>query len=228
MDSEIDIYSMNVVESEMKRMEEILENWKTSHFETYHHNNQNAVQVNQHCIEEMSRLTQEKLFLHQTAEDSKKIIEKQKKQILDLQTEINKLQIEGEKLPKQLETFTISHNEEAKELQQLSETVKIQEQKVNRSLNSLSHIFQLFKQYLSLEFKRFDDKFKFIFTNINRVDNDKAYHITIQIEKQSEIYRLIECQPAIPNIEDLVLELNQTNNLSSFVKKIRSEFVKIQ
>ncbi|CAK8563001.1 unnamed protein product [Lathyrus sativus] len=65
---------------------------------------------------------------------------------------------------------------------------------------------------------------KFTFTNIDLKNPNREYSFTVYHDKNT--YLLLSCEPSLDGIEELVHELNKTNDLFKFVRVIRSKFQK--
>ncbi|XP_022988402.1 probable kinetochore protein SPC25 isoform X2 [Cucurbita maxima] len=63
---------------------------------------------------------------------------------------------------------------------------------------------------------------KFSFKKINVDDPDKEYSFTIR--HANDTYTLLDCNPSLQGIEELIHELNNTNGLFKFVRIIRRRF----
>jgi len=63
------------------------------------------------------------------------------------------------------------------------------------------------------------------FTNIDRSNPDKIF--SLQIKVVDRVWKFVESNPTLPNIEELLQTLNETNNISGFVSTVRRSFVKM-
>nr|GMD36304.1 kinetochore protein SPC25 homolog [Ipomoea batatas] len=63
---------------------------------------------------------------------------------------------------------------------------------------------------------------KFIFTNINMKDPHEEYSFTVRHENDS--YTLLDCDPHLNDIKELLTELNKSNGLFKFVRTMREKF----
>ncbi|XP_068643846.1 kinetochore protein SPC25 homolog isoform X2 [Aristolochia californica] len=63
---------------------------------------------------------------------------------------------------------------------------------------------------------------KFIFNKIDLKSPNKKFSFTIRHD--NDTYTLVDCEPSLDNIEDLIQDLNQTNELYKFVRTIREKF----
>ncbi|XP_022134671.1 uncharacterized protein LOC111006883 [Momordica charantia] len=66
---------------------------------------------------------------------------------------------------------------------------------------------------------------KFSFKKININIPDKEYSFTIR--HASDTYTLLDCNPSLQDIQDLIHELNKTNGLFKFVRVMRQRFQEI-
>ncbi|KAM7273521.1 hypothetical protein ACFE04_028185 [Oxalis oulophora] len=64
---------------------------------------------------------------------------------------------------------------------------------------------------------------KFIFSDINLQNPKKEYSFTIRLA--SHTYTLLDCDPPLNDIKELIHELNKTNGLFKFVRIMREKFL---
>ncbi|XP_043704376.1 kinetochore protein SPC25 homolog isoform X2 [Telopea speciosissima] len=63
---------------------------------------------------------------------------------------------------------------------------------------------------------------KFIFNKINSKNPNEEYSFTVR--HANDIYTLLDCDPCLDDIKELIQELNQTNGLFKFVGIMREKF----
>ncbi|XP_072959412.1 kinetochore protein SPC25 homolog [Typha angustifolia] len=63
---------------------------------------------------------------------------------------------------------------------------------------------------------------KFIFNKIDSKDAEKEYSFTIRLDDDK--YNLLHCDPYIEDINELIKDLNKTNDLFKFVRIMREKF----
>jgi len=63
------------------------------------------------------------------------------------------------------------------------------------------------------------------FTNIDRSNPDKVF--SLQIKVVDRVWQFVDSNPTLPNIDELIRTLNETNNISGFVSTVRRSFVKM-
>lgn len=63
---------------------------------------------------------------------------------------------------------------------------------------------------------------KFTFTNINRKCLSEEYSFTVR--HANDVYSLLDCNPQLNDIKELIDELNKTNGLFKFVRTMRAKF----
>jgi kinetochore protein Spc25 len=63
---------------------------------------------------------------------------------------------------------------------------------------------------------------KFIFNKIDLQSPDKEYSVTLKLAKDR--YNLLQCDPSIKDSEELMKDLNLTNDLFKFVRIVRERF----
>uniref|UniRef100_A0A0D9WBY5 Kinetochore protein SPC25 n=1 Tax=Leersia perrieri TaxID=77586 RepID=A0A0D9WBY5_9ORYZ len=63
---------------------------------------------------------------------------------------------------------------------------------------------------------------KFIFNKVDLENPDKEYSVTLKLDKDR--YTLLQCYPSIKDCEELMKDLNLTNDLFKFVRTVRQRF----
>ncbi|ORX76371.1 hypothetical protein BCR32DRAFT_271313 [Anaeromyces robustus] len=64
---------------------------------------------------------------------------------------------------------------------------------------------------------------EFTFTNINKEQTSKKYSFIIDVSNKN--YKILDCQPKVPELNILLNNLNDTRNFYDFLKLIRIAFV---
>jgi len=64
---------------------------------------------------------------------------------------------------------------------------------------------------------------EFAFTNINKELNSKKYSFIIDVSNKN--YKVIDCQPRVPELNPLLNNLNSTRNFYEFLKYMRVAFI---
>ena len=81
--------------------------------------------------------------------------------------------------------------------------------------------------YLPVDYGRM----KLIFSNIDKIDPERKFIVEMKIEKSNQgkkIWSVLECIPEVSNLNNLVEELNKSDQLSGFCKEIREAFSRIE
>eukprot|EP00252_Welwitschia_mirabilis_P025358 TRINITY_DN7884_c0_g1_i1.p1 TRINITY_DN7884_c0_g1~~TRINITY_DN7884_c0_g1_i1.p1 ORF type:complete len:254 (+),score=32.81 TRINITY_DN7884_c0_g1_i1:27-764(+) len=65
---------------------------------------------------------------------------------------------------------------------------------------------------------------KCIFTYIDRANPEREYSFTIRHSRKSNRYKLLDSNPCCADTEELVAELNKTNDLFRFIKAMREMY----
>ena len=66
----------------------------------------------------------------------------------------------------------------------------------------------------------------FVFTNIDR--NDPGKKSSCEVALSDRQYKVTQCLPMVPGLENMVELLNKTNDLSGFVANLRRKFVNVK
>lgn len=89
----------------------------------------------------------------------------------------------------------------------------------------LSENLRLYEKRLGLSMKKLNDDTLWVaFQFLNR-ENIGEFSVTIKIENKS--YYILKCTPKLLKIEDLLLDLNSSNDFSTFIKSLRRAFKEV-
>ena len=66
----------------------------------------------------------------------------------------------------------------------------------------------------------------FVFASIDRDSPDKQFSCEVGLENR--LYKVANCLPTVPGIENMVELLNKTNDLSGFVVNLRKKFLTVK
>ncbi|KAM6934265.1 kinetochore protein Spc25 [Xenentodon cancila] len=101
-------------------------------------------------------------------------------------------------------------------------------------LKNLQKARLVFQDHLGLEIRTIlgktqlakGEKLQFVFRNINPVDQDSAYVITMGI-KENGSYQIVSSDPVLECLPVLERRLQETNNLAAFLANVRKEFISL-
>ncbi|EGG16556.1 Transcription regulatory protein SNF5 [Cavenderia fasciculata] len=199
---------------DMKRIEELVDKWKSEHFDVLRRNHISHITNMRRLEENITHLNRDEQFLKQNDQHSKQIIEKQQTQIQSYIDEIEILKQKEMHLPpnsnqlrQMLDTETNDKLVLENRSNQLQSTNQVQ-------LDNLSSHTTYFRKYLSLDIEIAKDGIKFIFTNIDKMDHTRKFQITLTFDENDE-YKVLECSPMI---NDLDTQLEHLNMIKSSVK----------
>ncbi|TPX72747.1 hypothetical protein SpCBS45565_g00349 [Spizellomyces sp. 'palustris'] len=69
------------------------------------------------------------------------------------------------------------------------------------------------------------DMLKFVFTHVHPQDWEKEYTFSIDVRRND--YQVVECNPAVTNLNELVEWLNKTRDFYTFLKMMRRSFFEL-
>ncbi|XP_059657925.1 kinetochore protein SPC25 homolog isoform X2 [Cornus florida] len=129
-----------------------------------------------------------------------------------------------EELKRIVEDQRARKDEYAAILSQQSEALAASEEKcseVSEHSGAIEEAFSWYNRVLGFRIEC-GHGVKFIFTDINLKNPNEEYSFTIRHEK--DIYTLLDCDPHLSDIKELVHELNKSNGLFEFVRTMREKF----
>jgi len=105
---------------------------------------------------------------------------------------------------------------------------ELEEKERNKKLlmNELTKGLSFYRERLGLEFQRIgENRLRFIFTRIDPSKEEKEFQFSVFVNAK-DAYEMEECQPALSatTLQQLMKELNHSNNFSKFVLCLRRKF----
>jgi hypothetical protein len=93
-----------------------------------------------------------------------------------------------------------------------------------REIDAVTRGVQMFRDRLGVSFQVADGKLQISFAYINRAEPQKQAMIAIYVDENKE-YQMHACTPALPTSQQLVDDLNKSNNFARFIGQVRKQFV---
>ena len=138
--------------------------------------------------------------------------------------EIDQLHEQSSDLPKRLHEIREREDQIRAEVQRLEAEVEASVDKNEQDNSDLTQGVIAFKNRLGLDFQRIgENQLRLNMTNIDRKNPDRVFSFAVHIDP-NDMYQVISCEPPLANIEELVNQVNQTNDFSKFVRQTRKAF----
>lgn len=155
------------------------------------------------------------------------IKQQQRKEIQQAHQQVEGYQRQLASLQQQLVHYQEEEIQSQEKLETLRQEHELLRQKVEHNLQDLTQGVTLYSK-LGLEFQKADgDSMKFIFTQIDQANPQRQFYFVMFVDDRN-IYQLVETSPALPSsqVSQLLQTLNETNDISAFVYRMRCLFVK--
>ncbi|KAL9647095.1 hypothetical protein ABK040_004813 [Willaertia magna] len=209
--------SCETLSQTMDTFEKHLGEWAKEKNTTFKTLEQSQIHNFQVASEQINNLKQQ----YEETNQRRMVLEEKTKQEFEaeerLQQEL-KLQQEYERtLPDQGQILSSELEEIKKQVEIISEKLRILENEKQRKINEESQILQFYEYYLGLTFQRVNEEGNWLLVNFLGIGSFK-------VKIENNIYSVSNCVPAIP-FDDLIENLNQTNNFQRFVILMRQRFV---
>lgn len=113
--------------------------------------------------------------------------------------------------------------EKKSEMQQRTEQAQKRMMSTQHNEHHLSRGAELFKS-LGIEFKRIgNERLRVVFTQIDAAEPSREFSFVVFVDT-NDVYHVSDVQPPVKDIDGLLVELNNTNDFSRFVRNIRKQF----
>ncbi|XP_022096713.1 kinetochore protein Spc25-like [Acanthaster planci] len=165
---------------------------------------------------ELKDLEQQELSNKQVEEVNRRRLQELREQIEESSARCQELLFEKEQKEKELQAETAKYNQQR-------DLVEAQEKATQARLRELNKAGGLYRDRLGLQFKNIGGgQLQFAFTQLDQKDHNRVFLFTIKIENNK--YNLTDCNPTIEGLDEMVEELNKSNDLMKFVITTRRKF----
>ncbi|RIB24967.1 chromosome segregation protein Spc25-domain-containing protein [Gigaspora rosea] len=149
-------------------------------------------------------------------------LDKEKKEIHKLQAEVSNLKVEENTVNERKNFLVMQIDAMKKEIQKQRDSIVAKQLSLEAQLSKNEPELKRFVDRLAftMEGAR-DDAITFTFTCIYENDSSQPCSFTLNVVP---IYTVLECNPPLDQIEELVSQLNTSRDFYTFVKRIRLAF----
>ncbi|CAG8620203.1 1622_t:CDS:2 [Cetraspora pellucida] len=149
----------------------------------------------------------------------------EKKEIHKLQTEVSNLKIDENTIIERKNFLVMQIDAMKKEIQKQRDSIVAKQISLEAQLSKNEPELKRFADRLAftMEGAR-DDAIIFSFTCI--YENDSSQPCSFTLDVGESIYTVLECNPPLDQIEELVAQLNESRDFYTFVKRMRHAFRK--
>ncbi|XP_078571685.1 kinetochore protein Spc25-like [Branchiostoma floridae x Branchiostoma japonicum] len=136
--------------------------------------------------------------------------------------DIEKVKMQTEEMGQQEAELRGMIGTSVKQIAKEKELIQAQDKVTKQKMEELQKAVGFFRDRLGLKFRKLDGgRLQFAFTVIDVKNPDRAFVFTLKVDSK---YEVVDCDPKVADLDDLVAKLNSTNNLSAFVQTMRKRF----
>ncbi|KND01885.1 uncharacterized protein SPPG_03673 [Spizellomyces punctatus DAOM BR117] len=158
--------------------------------------------------------------------DLQRAYEKERQEAEDMEAEVTDLRI-------QKDERDATRDELMDRVQAMKNDIRRRREELNKKrearLNQHKRIqpeLECFMNKLAMDVRGLQtDMLKFVFTHVHPQDWEKEYTFSIDVRRND--YQVVECNPAVSNLDELVEWLNKTRDFYTFLKMMRRSFVEL-
>lgn len=173
------------------------------------------------------KIAQLKTVLNKNMQENmkkEKILEERNYKLQELKATYEEINSEANDIIHKKETMEKDLQKIMEQISEEKETISKQEKNIKGKLTELDKARNWFRDTLGLQFKKTSNNtVQMIFKFINHRKPNKLYMFFIKVEDNGQ-YSIPGCNPSVPNLDELVKELNTSNCLSNFILAIRKAF----
>lgn len=153
------------------------------------------------------------------------IKERQQGEIIEVEGELEQLRLERQRLQPQIKKLQEEEILETQKHENYKKELLESRAAREKALNDLTKGIKLY-QMLGLQFEKAEnDCMKFIFTQIDPKNHSRRFEFLLLVD-DDDCYQLVDSTPPLePDVcKSFVIQLNEDNDISSFVVKMRKEY----
>ncbi|KAI8516079.1 kinetochore-associated Ndc80 complex subunit spc25 [Branchiostoma belcheri] len=171
---------------------------------------------------DISKLEESVNSFKMQAENNKEALQQRIDQMQTARQDIEKIKMQTEEMSRQEVELQGMIGTSVQQIAKEKELLQAQDQVTKQKMKELQKAVGYFKDRLGLKFRKLDGgRLQFVFTLIDVKNLDRAFVFTLKVESK---YEVVDCDPKVDDLDDLVAKLNTTNNLSAFVQAMRRRF----
>ena len=130
----------------------------------------------------------------------------------------------SEGLPQQLQMLREQVKSEQAVLDAADGNLRDEEKVKNQTLEAHLGAAALYRERLGLRFEIGEEEdLRIFFARVHPDDHDKEFMVAVRV-MESGGYELVDCEPEVASLDELLTECNRTDNLSGFVRGARDAF----
>jgi len=217
---ELDNLGLNLKKVQEKFMEWTGESFKKSRLE----DKENHENILLNGKEKMKHLQETINQYHCQSEKNLEVLRQRAEEVANLERELRELQITAKRLVERRNQSQKHFEESECRLQKQQEEISAKEQSTSYKIKQFTKGTEYFKERLGLAFKKVDEEnLQFVFKYIDPNEEDKPFVFTVAITNENK-YTVKNCMPEVEGLQEMVHQLNTTNNFSKFVISMRRKF----
>uniref|UniRef100_A0A7S3A8N0 Kinetochore protein SPC25 n=2 Tax=Rhodosorus marinus TaxID=101924 RepID=A0A7S3A8N0_9RHOD len=155
--------------------------------------------------------------------DFNRKLENQKQELEDLRAGISRLGLRKQTLPEKKEQLAEAIRSVKDETHVQRKDLDAATREMNTALASFNSTIELYEKYLGLKFEVQEESLKFIFTDIDPSDRERAFTFCLRFD--GEVCRVFDCQPPLGNTSNMTTSMGNRRELSGLVLAMRKLFV---
>ncbi|RIB25139.1 chromosome segregation protein Spc25-domain-containing protein, partial [Gigaspora rosea] len=218
-------YNQENLKKKSKSFEENLSNYIVNakkNMESKRHLWQNTITSNKG---EITKLQEEIKLFEKIHKEFIKSLENEKKELSKIQMEITNLKLDESSKNEGIIVLKKRIEKVEGDIKQQREAIEVKRALLETQLSQNLPELSIFTNKLALTMDRVqDDMINFTFTCI--YDNNSSRSCCFTIDVGETKYKVIECNPMLEELDELVSQLNTSRDFFSFLKKMRQGFRK--
>jgi len=142
----------------------------------------------------------------------------------ELQSTIGTLQQQLAAMPSSMEEVVGQQASKAQEHGAAELEVMEAEAKLQYKTTELSRAVGLFAERLGMQLTKEEGGVRVAFTNVDARDHQRVFTFVIGIDPSTRSYLVAECVPAVEGVQELLVQVNASNDFGLLVQAMRRNF----
>ncbi|GIL50233.1 hypothetical protein Vafri_6461 [Volvox africanus] len=175
----------------------------------------------------LNSLQSQKTQLQVQAEQTNKRLQHEEEEMKRTEERLVGANTESGVSERRLEASQAQLRKRQEEYRQKVEELENEQKDRQQQLDNLRRQAARFTERFGLHFRsQTPGDFTVVMTHIDPKDHKKEFSVAVRMAP-NDVYTVTKCDPHVPDLDELVNEVNRTNDFAAFVKAVRSRFVAV-
>ncbi|PNH03811.1 Kinetochore protein spc25 [Tetrabaena socialis] len=216
---------LSELEAELSRTRRKVQDWAASRMQLAGERKDQHLALMQDQTEKLNNLQGMRAQLQVATEHTNKRLQSEEQELRRMQDSMASASTAASTTEQQLESVQTQLRRLQEEYRQRIAELEGGQRQKQRQLDRLRQELARFGERFSLQFRHGQDELCLVMTHVDAFEHGKEFCLSVRI--LNNVYQVTKCEPPVPSLEELITEVNKTNDFAAFVKAVRAGFVQV-